>query len=87
MAIASLGGVPQSLPFHRAVARGGRDAYLLARYPGQGKSRSFAKSTLSGRARFFASLRMTEKGLRMTANGLRRTVWGERRSTGCPIPP
>jgi hypothetical protein len=61
--------------------------FLLARYPGQGKSRSFAKFTLSGRARFFASLRMTANGLGMTANGLRMTAWGEQRSTGCPTPP
>ena len=51
--------------------------FPLARYPGHGKSRSFAKFTLSGRgrARFFASLRMTANGLRVAANGLRTTAW------------
>jgi hypothetical protein len=43
----------------------------------QSKARSFAQFTLSGRARFFATLRMTANGLRMTAwkyTGIEHTI-------------
>ena len=53
----------------RGLCAGSHDATEI-------KARFLAEFTLSGRARFFASLRMT-------ANGLRMTAWGERRSTGC----
>jgi hypothetical protein len=52
--------------------------------PGDGESRSavvfkarfFVEFALSGRARFFAPLRMTSEGLRMTSEGIRMTAKG-----------
>jgi len=58
---------------------------LRAVYPERANCGPFAEFTLSGRARFFAPLRMTSEGLRMTseglgvtANGLRVTCHSER---------
>jgi hypothetical protein len=40
------------------------------------RARFLAEFALSGRARFFAPLRMTSEGLRMTSEGLRMTAKG-----------
>jgi len=51
----------------RGLCAGSHDATEI-------KARFLAEFTLSGRARFFASLRMTSEGLRITSEGLRMTA-------------
>jgi len=50
--------------------------YPRARFLHFVQDRLFAEFTLSGRARFFAPLRMTSGGFRMTKEGLRMTAKG-----------
>jgi len=58
------------------VDSAGNLALRRADHPKKARARFLAEFTLSGRARFFAPLRMTSGGLRMTSEGLRMVAKG-----------